>query len=758
MRPPGILQWRQPWTVSSSLYALGASLVVLMIGVAGEQLIETRASAVADTKLQMQRLDMVFAEQTARALETVDLIERDIIEKLPLGAASPRDDFDGMILRRINGVRQVAEIALSDEAGGIIASSRGTAAGELPPAGLAALALHRAAPDDGLRLSEPIRAADGAWRMLLTRRMSAKDGHFAGIAVAYVNLAYFEDFYRSVELAENGAITLLRRDGTALARYPHSDDVIGRNFAEQPPFRDILSHGVAGAMVTSSDQRNGERVLAIRALRSFPLVVDVSVDAAMALAGWRHQMSVFAIVAAGGGGAVVGLLLLLARRSRQMERMVDDLRRARGAAELANASLRVQMQERVQAEAALHQAQRIEAVGQLTGGLAHDFNNLLTVITGNIELLLDKERIEGGGPDPSGIDDSGERLAAMLEAAQRGAALTGQLLAFARRQPLAPQAVDLDAVIMGMRGLLQTALGTRIRIDMRFEALGWRAFIDPTQIELMLLNLAINARDAMPQGGVLTLATATAQLGRSGRVEMPEPGDYVMVSITDTGVGMPAEVVAKAFEPFFTTKPSGAGSGLGLSHVFGAARQSGGGVQIDSAPGVGTTVKLYLPRAQGDAAVAPASTASRAASFPATRSQPMAEVRAARPARASRATVMVVDDDMPVRTTTAMLLKNFGYTVIESSSSREALERIRQDQTINLLLTDVAMPEMSGPELARRAQQARPGLPIVFFTGFADPHAIDGPSRTQRLMRKPFRPAELSAQIEAALGDAPAQV
>jgi signal transduction histidine kinase len=427
---------------------------------------------------------------------------------------------------------------------------------------------------------------------------------------------------------------------------------------------------------------------------------------------------------------IVTQLLLLAHRSRQVEVLAGEFRLAKETAEQANAALRQQMAERERAEAALRQAQRIEAVGQLTGGVAHDFNNLLTVLLGNIDLIE-----ASGGRDPRTAD----RLVAMRGAAERGARLTAQLLAFARQQPLVPRQVDLNAVVTGMEGLMQSALGRYIRIANRLDPDLWPALVDPTQIELVILNLAINARDAMPGGGELLIETANVRLPPPQRAEAPPEGDYVTIRVSDTGVGMTQEVLAKAFEPFFTTKEVGSGSGLGLSQVFGTARQSGGDVSIESRPGKGTTVTLFLPRAP--------------AGVPAA----SAPVSLAPGARAEHRRLLLVDDDASVRETTAELLRNSGYAVIEAGGGRAAMECLRAEPDIALLLTDVVMPDMNGPALAAAARALRPGLPVVFMSGYSDLAGVTGGATLGRLVGKPFRPAELIEQIAAALSEIPVE-
>jgi signal transduction histidine kinase/CheY-like chemotaxis protein len=415
--------------------------------------------------------------------------------------------------------------------------------------------------------------------------------------------------------------------------------------------------------------------------------------------------------------------------------LLGETQTAREAAEQANARLIEQMAEREQAEGALRQAQRIEAIGQLTGGVAHDFNNLLTVVLGNIDLLQNL----------AGIDRAAaERLATMRAAAERGAALTAQLLAFARRQPLVPRDVDVNAILQGMRNLLASALGARIRIDYALAEDLWSARVDPTQLELVVLNLAINARDATPQAGVVGITTRNCHYvpppaGAAPPADAPAAGDYVAIAVTDSGSGMPPEVLARAFEPFFTTKPIGSGSGLGLSQVLGVTRQSGGGVQIDSKPGHGTCVTVFVPR--GAAVIAPA----------------VAPTRCHPSVRPARAMVLVVDDDDAVRGTTAQMVVALGYGAMEAASGAAALALLREPSAAEVLLTDIAMPAMSGPDLARQARLLRPALPIVFISGYADLETFVAEPGLGRLLNKPFRSAELAQALAEALADSAAE-
>jgi signal transduction histidine kinase len=720
-------------SVSRSLQVMAIAVALLIVVVTAQQLMRLRDAMIANSERQMAGLDMVFAEQTGRAAETVDFILRNSIDaarQLPSGTAPHSPVMDELLHHWVEGVRQVRGVCITDKDGTIIFASGPPMQGEVPRVLHAAVVWHGEHPEGGLRISGPLRETDGVWTALMTRRINAPDGSFAGIASARIDTRYFEDFYRALELREGGAILLHLRDGTVLARYPHNDAVIGASYADLPPFKDILAHSMAGTVIMDSPLDGKERILAIRALKAFPLAVNVSVDEKQVLASWQRQAWFFGSGALIACALIICLMFLLASRSREIERVLAEYRNAKEAAELANQRLVEQMEERERAEAALRQAQRIEAVGRLTGGVAHDFNNLLTVVLGNIELLSRNPRLDQVARD---------QLVAMRAAAERGSTLTGQLLAFARRQPLVPRPVDLNAVVGGMHDLLKSALGSSVRIETWSEPHLWPAMADATQLELVVLNLTINARDAMPRGGVLTIETANARVGPPHRAGEPAAGEYVSITVRDNGLGMTAEVLARAFEPFFTTKEPGAGSGLGLSQVYGTARQSGGGVRIDSAPGVGTSVTVYLPR-------------SSVMAEPAPTLPPMP------PSFASPGAVLVVDDDPAVRTTTVAVLRDLGYDVREAAGGTEALDLLSRDSDIEVLLTDVVMPGMNGAELARQAPGVRPRLTILFMSGYADPEGITGALQRHRLVRKPFLPADLATQIESALAESHAVV
>jgi PAS domain S-box-containing protein len=398
-----------------------------------------------------------------------------------------------------------------------------------------------------------------------------------------------------------------------------------------------------------------------------------------------------------------------------------------------NRQLSTQIEERERVEATLRQMQRLEAIGQLTSGVAHDFNNLLTVVLGNVDM------IERAAPDGPLNERSIKRLAYIRAAAERGATLTAQLLAFSRRQRLEARPVDLNETVVGMRDLMQSSMSGSVRMETSLQSDLWSAMVDPTQIELIILNLAINARDAMEVGGALTVATGNAVLGAPVHPEEPAPGDYVMIAVSDSGTGMTPEVRAKAFEPFFTTKAVGKGSGLGLAQVFGFAKQSGGGVAIETEVGLGTTVRVYLPRA----------IERRTLPRPANQPSP-----AERPASAVGTHILLVDDDDPVREVTSNMLRAMGAEVVERGSGMTALELIESGaEAFDLMVVDFAMPGMNGAELVAAVHARQPRLPALFVTGYADLTAIAGVSAEQ-IVQKPFRGDELQRKIARLLAKA----
>jgi len=420
---------------------------------------------------------------------------------------------------------------------------------------------------------------------------------------------------------------------------------------------------------------------------------------------------------------VIGLLVVMAAlvivvlgvtqsALRRANRQLED--RA-AALVLANAELKVQIGERAKAEDQLRQAHKLQALGQLTGGIAHDFNNLLTVIQGSADMLRRPELADG----------KRVRFAeAIVQASARAAALTGQLLAFARRQPLQPEVIDVNDLIRGMTDLLDRTLGERIRVRTRLAPSACAVEVDRAQLESALLNVAVNARDAMPEGGDLTIETAPHQDARAGTM--------VAVTIADTGSGMDEDTLSRAIEPFFTTKSPGKGTGLGLSQVYGFATQSGGDVRIVSTPGSGTTVTLLLP-----------CSASALQGEDDETSGSFVTVRAGR--------ILLVEDNVEVGEFAETLLSELGHRVAWAQSGEQALELARR-QPFDAVFSDVVMPGMSGLDLADALARLKPELPVILTTGYSDEIAAAG-ARGRPVILKPYRLETIAAALDQVLGD-----
>jgi signal transduction histidine kinase/ActR/RegA family two-component response regulator len=394
----------------------------------------------------------------------------------------------------------------------------------------------------------------------------------------------------------------------------------------------------------------------------------------------------------------------------------------------ANQALKEEAREREAAEAQLRQVQKMEAVGQLTGGIAHDFNNMLAVVVGGIDLAL--RRLNGPRREVM------MHLNNAMEGATRAAALTRRLLSFARSEPLLPERVDSNELIGGMSDLLDRTLGEQIRVEVDLASGTWPTYVDPHQLENAILNLAVNARDAMEGRGLMRISTENVKLA-ANQVGDIQAGDYVKISVTDTGCGMEPDVLERAFEPFFTTKPVGKGTGLGLSQIFGFAHQSGGEVGIESQVGRGTSVSIYLPRTEVAAPV---------------RLHPAAQ-RAEREAHVPGARILLVEDDPRVRSATVDALEDLDYEPVACESGAEAI-RLFQAQEFDLVITDVIMPEMTGPELIRYLKLNSPrDFAVLFVTGYVGEGETDD-LRGHELLRKPFTVGALASAVSAALARA----
>ena len=425
--------------------------------------------------------------------------------------------------------------------------------------------------------------------------------------------------------------------------------------------------------------------------------------------------------------AILSWAAVLAWRQRQLEEVRNaDL-------ELAvterTAELRAEMAYREETEAKLRQAQKMEAIGQLTGGIAHDFNNMLSVVIGGLELA--QRRLATGGAK------AGKHLEQAMEGANRAAALTKRLLAFARSEPLLPSAVNPNDLLRGMSDLIERTIGDPITVAFEPGSDIWPIFVDPYHLENAVLNLAVNARDAMPEGGTLSIATANVMLS-DGEIEGVNAGAHIRLSVGDTGTGMTRDVLERAFEPFFTTKPTGKGTGLGLSQIFGFVRQSRGAVTVDSDIGSGTTVSIYLPRSATEPMAEP-DVPSTVSTLP----------------RRRGTTVLVVEDDPRVLAATGDALEELGLRTVRCLSPRDAGKRLRENPDIGLIVSDVLMPGMTGPELIASIRTDYPGLPVLFVTGYAGDIDSAAAFGGHMVLRKPFTLASLGKAVGTLLANDP---
>jgi len=554
--------------------------------------------------------------------------------------------------------------------------------------------LHVSVPFSGRATARPSFA--------VSRRKPTADGRFDGIVHVAVSTEYFERFFADMAPPVGHIATLVRGDGTVLARDPgHADGT--RLDATSGLMQAIRRAPQSGFFAARSPIDEKERLVAYRKVGDYPVYVAFGTDTSALLGRWHRQLAIYAVVAV----AAAAILLVFA---------VLALRRARAEQE-AIARLRHETEQRHAAEAALRQAQKMEAIGQLTGGVAHDFNNLLSVVAGNAELLL-----------VGSLGDRQKRLvAAIARAAERGESLTRQLLAFSRRQPLEGRVFDLNGLIGDMMDLLARSLRADIGVRTELAADAWPVIADPNQVELALLNLAVNARDAMPDGGSLVIATKNVNLDRPDLA-----GDFVALLVRDSGVGMTEDQSERAFEPFFTTKDRGRGTGLGLSTVYGFLKQSGGGAEIVSRQGEGTTVTLYLPRA-----AAPVHAGGRRA--------------AAAPVAATRPDILLVEDDDDVAEALAEQLSELGHPVTRLGDGAAAHRLLSTGAPgLRLVISDMYMPgALGGLDLARRLRRERPDIRVLLITGGYEP-AERAQDEGFEVLMKPFKRAELAAALAGA--------
>jgi signal transduction histidine kinase/ActR/RegA family two-component response regulator len=555
---------------------------------------------------------------------------------------------------------------------------------------------------------------------IVSRRRGVYEGKadpFNGLVSIAIDPGYFRGFYAQIASAGT-TIVLARGDGYILARTPELPGPERRLPANGSFMANVKKSPDRGVYESTVSLDNTPRIAGYRRMQGYPIYVIAGIDKSEIAGAWAASMGRHLIF---GIPATLGLIALtaLARRRMLRERQLFE-------------ELRTEVRRREETEEQLRQSQKMEAIGRLTGGLAHDFNNLMTIVTGSLDLL--NRRL---APDDQRLKKLVDNA---MEGARRASTLTRQLLAFARRQPLEPKPTDLNKLVSEVSALLRGTLGETIAIETVLGGGLWLANIDAHQLERAIVNLALNSRDAMPEGGRLTIETANAHLDDAYAKVHAEvtPGQYTSIAITDTGVGIAPDIVGKIFEPFFTTKPAGHGTGLGLSQVFGFVKQSGGHVKVYSEAAKGTTVRLYLPRYIG-----PLAAASEG------------DIDAVEKTQGSGISVLLVEDDADVRRFTADALTELGHRVKALDNAQSALACLTDGEDFDLLLTDVVMPGMDGRRLADEALRRKPGLKVLFMTGYT-PNAIIHNGVLDpgtHLLSKPFAVAQLAEKVRTVLGN-----
>jgi signal transduction histidine kinase/ActR/RegA family two-component response regulator len=713
----------------SRVLATGAAVVVLVVTLLGYDAWRGYRRAIDDAFRETENLTNVFEESTLRTLQGID----NVLSNLTIGSTKidlREDDIEprliGTLVQQLRNFPQVASFGVIDETGSLLASTRPTWDRTLSFSDRDYFYLHRDAAVTGLFVGTLLKSRiTGEWLFIVSRKLDKPGGGFGGVVYATMDLAYFASLYAGINVGANGSVTLLHRDGAILARAPEHDDFIGQSVASGDFYREHLQRADRGSARTRLAVGQRDLILSYRSISPTPLVVAVGFAASDVLADWRRSLTGYLATAAGLLALIAASVILLIHGRERQAALVEAMRAREQAQREADRMAQIQ-----RVEEQLHRAQKMEAVGQLTGGIAHDFNNLLMVVLGNLDEV--KERMTPADPLRSMVGSA-------IAAAERGAALTQKLLAFARRQPLRPQPIDCNRTVGDMIELLRRTLGERIEIQVALDPELPPAVADVSQVENALLNLSINARDAMPDGGKVIIETSHVQLDADSAAGNPDivPGDYVMIAVTDTGTGMTPEVMARAFDPFFTTKEVGKGSGLGLSMVYGFAKQSGGHARIYSEVGQGTTVKLYLPVADQPAVVATPGAAS-------------ATVERAR----HDESVLVVEDDALVRDTVTRQLLELGYRVREAATPDIALELLRGREAFSLLFTDVVLPgRIGGRQLADEAQRLRPDLKVLFTSGYTQ-DAIVHQGRLEKgvsLLSKPYKKEALARAVRQIL-------
>jgi len=660
--------------------------------------------SVADERID-RSLD-VLQEQALKVFGTVDRIFPEVDEVVrgmsdqQILAAQPA--LASRLQRIVEVMPEVQSIDLIDRDGKVIASS-------LPQPNLNAENLTgrdyfkaQVEKDAGAYISGLHRSgADAASEFFdVSRRLPSADGSFRGVIAVAVRPRYFDDFYAMIEQSPGNSYALVRSDGLLLARYP-AEGLYSRQLTPKSVLRTAIDNGVSHGLfsVKSAEIDHVDRRIGFRKLPDYPVYAIASIERSALRGQWLSLLSSHLIF---GLPAALLLFITLGVALRRTRRLHEEAER------------------RELAEDALRQAQRLEAIGQLTGGVAHDFNNLLMIVSGTVQRL--RRHITG--------DTETHLLDTIVNATRRGESLTRQLLAFSRRQMLQPSVIDLAEWLPELKDMLSRSLRGDIDIRVGVSRQPCAIKVDPNEFELALLNLAFNARDAMPSGGTLSITAKPISM-RGRRSEEGLSGEFVAIRVADTGGGIPPEVLPRVFEPFFTTKEVGKGTGLGLSQVYGFARQSGGAASITTSARRGTAVTLFLPLSSERPA------------------QPNKDNKAAR-AMPAAGTVLLVEDNVEVAEVGRVYFEQLGYKVCLASSAQAGLDVLERQSNIDIVFSDILMPGgMNGLELADRVRRQFPEIPMLLTTGYSS-SGQDAVRRGFQVLQKPYDLAALERALAGA--------
>ena len=545
----------------------------------------------------------------------------------------------------------------------------------------------------------------GHFLFSLSQRLE-KDGLFNGTAQVAVSADYLVGLWAAATSNESDIVTMFSADGTVLAQTsPKSQPStglpdVGKTLISQIDGRET------GTINAPLFRDGGDWMTIFSKVANKPVFIALSRDRRTIMTAWHANLAIYGLIAMGTAAGIMTALSIALRQAKS-ERHAFSLWQA-------------EIDQREKAQEQLRQSQKMEGLGKLTGGIAHDFNNLLTAIIGNI--CMAQEVALGAKPQ--------EYLNEAMRASEKAVTLTRRLLAFARKQVLQPKSIDIRSIAEGMQSLLFQTLGPDVRVDVSSDISPWPALVDPNQIELVILNLAVNARDAMPEGGSLTFTITNREFGPDLPHELGE-GQYVLLTVSDTGTGMDEATLARAMEPFFSTREVGHGTGLGLSMMQGVITQSGGAVRMRSKLGHGTQVEIWLPRAHAD---------------------PVAvSICKVHNSRQESGVILVCDDDLAVLTFVCKALRARGYQVLSTTSGRRAITMLNENEEIDLLLVDYTMPEMNGEAVIREVNASHPWVPILLMTGNADPEAIQIDLPGVAMLLKPFNQEELRDRISSLL-------